>query len=68
MPSEASTVAEIVLVFDRQGWRPGCSVLIVTACTSTDDLAAEVAPKVVRTATDPAAARYERRVVDRWLP
>jgi len=52
MLPEATTAAEIVRAAERHGWHPGCSVLTVTTGPMV---------RVVRTATDPAAARCERR-------
>ena len=52
MLPEAATAAEIVRAAERHGWNPGCSVLTVTT--------GPMLP-VIRTATDPAAARCERR-------
>jgi hypothetical protein len=58
MLPEAATAAEIVRAAERHGWHPGCSVLTVTCGLPLP---------VIRTATDPAAARCERRT-DRRLP
>jgi hypothetical protein len=58
MLPEAATAAEIVRAAERHGWHPGCLVLMVTSGMTLP---------VVRTATDPAAARCERRT-DRRLP
>ena len=55
---EAAIAAEIVRAAERHGWHPGCSVLTVTT--------GPMLP-VIRTATDPAAARCERRT-DRRMP
>jgi hypothetical protein len=52
MLQESATAAEIVRAAERHGWRPGCSVLTV---------AYGLPLPVIRTATDPAAARCERR-------
>ena len=54
----AATAAEIVRAAERHGWHPGCSVLTVTTGLTFP---------VIRTATDPAAARCERRT-DRRMP
>jgi len=58
MPPEALIAAEIVRASERHGWHPGCSVLTVTTWPMLP---------AIRTATDPAAARCERRT-DRRLP
>jgi hypothetical protein len=58
MLPEAATAAEIVRAAERHGWHPGCSVLTVAYGPMI---------RVIRTATDPAAARCERRE-DRRLP
>ena len=54
----AATAAEIGRAAERHGWHPGCSVLTVTTGLTFP---------VIRTATDPAAARCERRT-DRRMP
>ena len=58
MLPDAATAAEIVRAAERHGWHPGCSVLTVTTGLTFP---------AIRTATDPVAARCERRT-DRRMP
>ena len=59
MLPEAATAAEIVRAAERHGWHPGCLVLTV---------AYGPMHPAIRTATDPAAARCERREDYRFTP
>lgn len=58
LPGDA-TAADIVRAAERHGWHPGCLVLTVTT--------GQMLP-VIRTATNPAAARCERRTDRRLTP